>query len=435
MEADALPTPPPREPLRLTSQLQRAAPAGSAESWSDRLLDSAASMRILAITQKLPSPVHDGYNLRMAAYLPRLAARHEVALASLERGALDPALEQSLSAVLRIPEREAPRASLFSHALGVLSPDELYDRDPHVDVELARFCAQFRPDVIWSVGWRMLPHALALRGVPIVADAVDEAVREAWIDLRRRTTPRRLVHFARVLRFERRYFPRAQRVLFVSDQDARVTSKVVPRSSCAVTPNGVDIEHYRPVPGPEDPDLLVFEGALVHPPNVQAVRFFVAEVLPRIRAVRPAARFLVVGRDPPPELLELSKPDPRTSGVEFTGFVDDVRPYVRRASVFVSPLIGGAGLKNKVLQAWALGKPVIATPMSVGGLDAKDGEELIVAGTPEAFASACLRALGDADLRAKLGAAGRRAAVERCSWESATARLEAELERVGARKR
>ncbi len=392
-------------------------------------------MRILAITQKLPSPVHDGYNLRMAAYLPRLAERHEVALASLERGALDPALEKRLSAVLRVPEREPPRESRISHALGVLSPDELYDRDPHVDAELARFCAQFRPDVIWSVGWRMLPHALDLRGAPIVADAVDEAVREAWLDLRSAPTPRRFVHLARVLRFERRYFPRAERVLFVSDQDARVTSKVAPGSRCVVTPNGVDIEHYRPEAGPEDADLLVFEGALVHPPNVQAVRYFVAEVLPRIRAVRPAARFLVVGRDPPPELLELSKPDPRTSGVEFTGFVDDVRPYVRRATLFVSPLIGGAGLKNKVLQAWALGKAVVATPMSLGGLEARDGEELIVADGAENLASACLRALADPALRAKLGAAGRRAAVERFSWESATARLEAELARVATARR
>jgi glycosyltransferase involved in cell wall biosynthesis len=100
---------------------------------------------------------------------------------------------------------------------------------------------------------------------------------------------------------------------------------------------------------------------------------------------------------------------------------------VRRASVFVSPLIGGAGLKNKVLQAWALGKPVVATPLSVGGLEARDGEELVIADGAEALAQACLKLLGDAPLRARLSAAGRRAAVERFSWESATARLESEL--------
>lgn len=384
-------------------------------------------MRILAVTQKLPSPVHDGYNLRMAAYLPRLAQRHEVALAAIDRGSIAPELERQLALVVRLPERDAPRHGVVHRALSAFSPDELYDRDPRVDAELARLCERFKPDLVWSVGWRMLPHALSLRGAPIVADAIDEAVREAWIELRAGPSARRFIHLVRVLRFERRHFPRARRVLFVSDQDAQVTSRVAPRSRCAVTPNGVDIEHYRPEPVEETPDLLVFEGALVHPPNVAGVRYFVAEVLPRIRAQRPRARLLVVGRDPPPDLLELARPDPQTSGVEFTGFVDDVRPHVRRASVFVSPLIGGAGLKNKVLQAWALGKPVVATPLSVGGLEARDGEELVVADGAEALAQACLKLLGDAPLRARLGAAGRRAAVERFSWESATARLESEL--------
>ncbi len=387
-------------------------------------------MRILAITQKLPSPVHDGYNLRTAAYLPRLAERHEVALASLERGSIDERLERKLAHVLRLPDRAPPRASALWRALTVFSPDELHDLNPQVDRELERFVSEFRPDLVWSVGWRMLPHALALRSVPIVADAVDEAVREAWLDLRSGPTPRRLVHLVRVLRFERRYFPAAARVLFVSDQDARVTEKVAPGSRCAVTPNGVDVEHYAPAPDPIDPDRIVFEGALVHPPNVQAVRYFVSDVLPAIRARRPAAHLLVVGRDPPPELLQLAKPDPKAAGVNFTGFVDDVRPYVRGASVFVSPLIGGAGLKNKVLQAWAMGKAVVATPMSIGGLDARDGEELIVARDAQELANACLKLLGDPALREKLGAAGRRAAVERFSWEIATARLEGELARA-----
>jgi len=121
--------------------------------------------------------------------------------------------------------------------------------------------------------------------------------------------------------------------------------------------------------------------------------------------------------------------------VEFTDFVEDVRPYVRRACVFVSPLIGGAGIKNKVLQAWAMGKAVVATPLSIGGLEARDGEELIVADGAQAFADACVALCTDEALRERLGAAGRRAAVERCSWESATARLEAEFAQVVAESR
>jgi len=387
----------------------------------------AALMRVLALIQKLPSPAHDGYNLRTAAYLPRLAARHTVALAAFDRGAIESELEQCLAALRRLPERRPPPQSILARAFGALSPDELHDRDPAIEAAIGVFAREFHPDVVWSVGWRMLPYALQIEGVPVLADVVDEGVREAWLACRSRPTPRRFAHLVRVWRFERRHFPRAARVLFVSDQDARITCRVAPRTQCAVLPNGVNVQHFAPDGSAQDPDLLVFEGAMSHVPNAEAVQFFARKVLPRIRAQRPAANLLVVGRDPAPELLELAGPDPRTSGIRFTGFVDDVRPHVRRAAVFVSPMVSGAGLKNKVLQAWALGKAVVATSISTGGLFARSGEDLVVADGAEAFAAACLELLADPARSARLGAAGRRAVCERFSWDRAAAGLEEEL--------
>lgn len=391
-------------------------------------------MRVLVLTQKLPRPAHDGYNLRTAAYLPRLAQRHPVALLSLERGEIDAPLARQLERVVRVPERTPPRRGALGRIAHALAPSELHDRDPAVDRALAALAAEFRPDVIWSVGWRMLPHALDVDRVPVLADVVDEGAREAWLDLLRHPRPRGLAQLVRVLRFERTHFPRAERVLFVSDQDAHITGRVVPRARCEVVPNGVDVQHFAPDDTPEVEGRMVFEGAMSHVPNAEAVRYFARSVLPLVRAARPDAHLLVVGRDPGPDLLALAGPDPSASGISFTGFVDDVRPEVRRGALFVSPMVGGAGLKNKVLQAFALGKAVVATPLSIGGLGATDGAEIRVAEGDGPLAKLCLELLADRPQRQRLGQAARRLVCERFSWDQRARELEAQLCDVAARR-
>lgn len=390
-------------------------------------------MRVLVLTQKLPRPAHDGYNLRTAAYLPRLAQRHPVALLSMERGDLDAPLARQLERVVCVPERTPPRRGALGRIAHAFAPSELHDRDPAVDRALAALAAEFRPDVIWSVGWRMLPHALDCGGVPVLADVVDEGAREAWLDLLRHPRPRRFAQLVRVLRFERTHFPRAERVLFVSDQDAKITGRLVPGATCQVVPNGVDVQHFAPNDTPEVEGRMVFEGAMSHVPNAEAVRYFARSVLPLVRAERPDAHLVVVGRDPGPDLLALAGPDPSTSGISFTGFVDDVRPEVQKGSLFVSPMVGGAGLKNKVLQAFALGKAVVATPLSIGGLGATDGVEIRVAEGDGPLAKLCLELLADRPQRLRLGQAARRLVCERFSWDQRARELEAQLCDVAAR--
>ncbi len=389
-------------------------------------------MRILVLTQKLPLPAQDGYNLRVLAYAPRLARRHTLRLVSLEVGAMETALEPCFERILRLPVRTPPRTPPLRLAARLFSPDEMHDRDPAVGAAIAAEVRDFRPDVIWCVGWNMLPHAARLAGTPLLADVIDEGAREAWLDLVAAPSLRRAVNLLRVVRFERRYFRAAARCLFVSEQDARITRRLAPGLRAVVIPNGVDCEHFAPDGTAPRPDVLVFEGTMSHLPNVEGMRFFCSKVLPRIRRERPGVKLEIVGRDPTPEVRALEAPSRADSGVTVTGFVDDVRPHVRSAAAFVCPLIGGAGLKNKVLQAWALGKAVVATPISLGGLDVRDGENVLVAEGPEELAAACLRVLADPELAARLGREGRRTALTQFSWDRASERLEALLAEVAA---
>jgi polysaccharide biosynthesis protein PslH len=381
-------------------------------------------MRILVLTQKLPLPAQDGYNLRVLAYAPRLAQRHALRLVSLDVGEFPGQLASSFEEVVRLPVRPPPRTPIPKLLPRIFSPQEMHDRDPAVEAAILSQTGAFRPDVIWCVGWNMLPYALDVPSVPVLADVIDEGAREAWIDLWAAPTPRRLIQLVRTVRFERRFFRRAARCLFVSEQDIAITRRVAPGIRAELVRNGVDYEHYAPNGEAPEPETLVFEGTMSHIPNVEGVSYFCRRVLPLLRRQHPGVRFKIVGRDPTPKVRALAEPSSAVTGVEVTGFVEDVRPHVRAAAAFVCPLIGGAGLKNKILQAWAMGKAVVATPISLGGLDARDGENVLIAEGPDRLAAACARILSDPALAARLGAAGRQTVIARYSWDQAAVELE-----------
>jgi glycosyltransferase involved in cell wall biosynthesis len=141
----------------------------------------------------------------------------------------------------------------------------------------------------------------------------------------------------------------------------------------------------------------------------------------------PGAKFLVVGRGPTPDMLEVAKAD---GSIEITGQVDDVRPYFARSDVFVCPVRMGGGFRGKVLEAMAMAIPVVSTPLGAEGLPARDGENMLLAETAEALAEATVKLLGDKELSSKLGTAGRDLVVRNYSWQRGVEILEEVLEEV-----
>ncbi len=187
-----------------------------------------------------------------------------------------------------------------------------------------------------------------------------------------------------------------------------------------VFPNGVDLDFFTPGNEPYEEDHICFMGRMDYFPNEQCMVEFCAEVLPRIRQSRPAARLTIVGANPTAAVRKLADID----GVTVTGTVDDVRPYVRRAAVAVAPLAIARGTQNKVLEAMALGTPVVASDLAAAGVDAVPGEHLLAAGTPDGLAEAVVRLLSDPAERSRLAEAGRLRVATCHSWESAMARLD-----------
>jgi glycosyltransferase involved in cell wall biosynthesis len=200
--------------------------------------------------------------------------------------------------------------------------------------------------------------------------------------------------------YERRVLAQFTSVVAVSERDAAFFSARYGIASPKTIPTGVDLDYFSwqlPIdPGPGAAPTVVFIGSMDWEANIDGVRYFIESVWPRVRAASPEARFLVVGRDPPPALVQLGRSTP---GVTFTGFVDDVRPFVRQAQVSVIPLRVGGGTRIKAFEAMAMGCPVVSTTVGVEGLGVRDGEHFLCRDDPLQQADAVLRLLNDPGLR------------------------------------
>jgi polysaccharide biosynthesis protein PslH len=191
-------------------------------------------------------------------------------------------------------------------------------------------------------------------------------------------------------------------------------------------PNGVDLERVRPVAVAERAPGAVFVGKMDYRPNVDAVRWFCQQVLPRVRERLPGFSFTIVGAEPVPAVRALE----RLGNVMVTGRVADPLPYLRRPTSAVAPLRAGSGTRLKILEALAAGCPVVSTTIAAEGLAVRDGEHLLLADAPEAFASRLLSLALSEPLRRSLAVAGRRLVESRYGWDSAVAVLEDVYERV-----
>jgi sugar transferase (PEP-CTERM/EpsH1 system associated) len=214
--------------------------------------------------------------------------------------------------------------------------------------------------------------------------------------------------------FEGRMCRNLDSVIAVSCEDSEMIEQEYGVDKVFDVPTGVDVDFFRPT-GREkrEPNSLVFTGSMDWLPNEDAIRYFTERILPIIRRSVPDASLTVVGRNPYPSLLELSK---RELSIRVTGRVDDVRPYMEKAAAYVVPLRIGGGTRLKIYEAMAMEKPVISTSIGAEGLPLRDGVELLLADTPESFAAAVVKALSDPGLAASLERQAAAYVRENFSW-------------------
>lgn len=272
----------------------------------------------------------------------------------------------------------------------------------------------------------------ALQSLPAVLDAVDSISLLFERAFRRspgfKSRAMALLDLARTRRYEANYTARYDQVLVSSPEDAWALRELarfaddehVARENIHVVPNGVDLDYFTPQPLERFPATLVFSGKMSYHANVAAALFLVQEIMPLVWAQRPEVQLTIAGSAPPREIQALSA-DPR---ITVTGYVEDLRPYLAQATLAVTPLRYGVGIQNKVLEAMAMGTPVIAARQVTHALQVEEGCDLLLAQEAPDYAQAILALLEDEPLRRLIGRAGRRYVEQHHNWNHAAARLE-----------
>jgi sugar transferase (PEP-CTERM/EpsH1 system associated) len=265
---------------------------------------------------------------------------------------------------------------------------------------------------------------------PVIMDFVDvDSAKFATYADQDKRQPLHWIHAreARVLgAYEAQVARRADASLFVSEAEAalfRARSGLGPDMVRAVE-NGIDTDRFDPAQvdarvGEGTGPLAVFTGQMDYRPNIDAVRWFANDILPLVRERQLDARFAIVGRAPTDEVRALAE----QAGVTVTGEVPDVRPWLAAADAVVAPLLLARGVQNKLLEAMAMARPVVASEAAAEGIDAAPGEHLLVADGASAMAEAVLRLFGDAQAAAAMGRAARARMIARYGWDARLAPL------------
>jgi glycosyltransferase involved in cell wall biosynthesis len=399
--------------------------------------------RLLFLSPEYPDPDGNGGQVRLfhiSRGLARLGAGVTIVAPgsadSIERGE---ALRE-LGVDLRPVRRPASRAR---EALGAISSDprvatraltrswlawqtEVYLTEMR-ETLAAAFGERWDGVVIehdWALGWvsrvpAQLPVGLVFHNLTDRLLAQQAETESGLIGWRSRRD-------ARLARRETdRLAPRLSAAFACSDPDADEVGRRW-GLNCAVVPNGAEVDKLGRLPARDEvPGRILFTGTMSYPPNAQAARWFATEVLNRIRERQPDATFTVVGRDPSAEVRSLGS----LPGVDVTGRVPDLRPWLAEAQVVVAPLLSGGGTKLKVVEAMAAGRPVAATSIGAEGIDGQHGEHLLVADGAEAFATAVADLLSDRARAERIAERGKALAAARYSWDAASVAMRDAVER------
>jgi sugar transferase (PEP-CTERM/EpsH1 system associated) len=234
----------------------------------------------------------------------------------------------------------------------------------------------------------------------------------------------------RLLAWERAVAAKATRSFFVTEAEADLLRRAAPESAARIEAisNGVDAEFFAPdhalaSPYRDGEIPLVFTGAMDYWPNIDGAVWFATDVMPRLSQLCPDARFYVVGRSPDASVLALAK----DGSTVVTGTVPDVRPYLKHAAVVVAPLRIARGIQNKVLEAMAMARPVVASAACAGAVDAAQGSDFLAAADADEFIARITDLLGDHERAECIGHAARRRVLASYSWEAHLARIDAYL--------
>jgi sugar transferase (PEP-CTERM/EpsH1 system associated) len=404
-------------------------------------------MRILWLKSDLLLPLDKGGKLRTWHLMRHLARQHEITYLSFAdpdqpRADID-GMREVAARVETIPRSDPPKGSARFYADAAM---HLVDPLPYaVGKYRSRAFARKFDELVASERFDLivcdflfpavnLPQRLPCPSVMFTHNVESEIWRrhaETKSGLLSRAAYQ--LQYRRMLRYERRALARFDGILAVSDADRDTFARLYPgaiRQPVHVVPTGVDTSFFAPSPSRPDARGLVFTGSMDWLPNEDAMLYFCRDILPLVRTQEPEVTLSIVGRAPTPAVQRLGA----GAGVTVTGRVDDVRPYMRDAAVYIVPLRIGGGTRLKIFEAMAMSKAVVSTTVGAEGLPVADNVDAVLADEPAAFAQRIVELLRDVPRRHSIETAARALVVERYDWSAVAGELDEALVRFARRR-
>lgn len=408
-------------------------------------------LSMLVVSIEYPNPPKDGHTVRVLNLLRQVPHGYSFdfigfgdSIRTQDQEMFRSGLGPACKSVELVPENTLERVDSLSQARrlkNILYPDAMTMGEPYYSKEFERrihsrlSSGRYKLAFFDSLStFRYFDPSTST--VPYLVDIVDCESLFTWSHFKAARRPfqalKRLLAHIWAVRYERIHVAKIPNIVMITAVDAEWVARNCPDSRIWVISNGVDAEHFNRGDCPCRPGAeLLFTGVMDYPPNNTAMLHFIEETFPIIRKENPNATLTIAGRKPTNELVSLAS---RHEGVRVTGFVEDLRSQFKAATVYVSPLLCGAGLKNKVLEAWSMMLPVVASSVSCSGMAAADNRNVLIADTPSEFASKVLTLLCDSDLRQRLSEQGRATVEREYSWQSRGAMLGSVFETIVSRK-
>jgi len=385
--------------------------------------------KILFLVHRVPYPPNRGDRIRSFHLLDHLARDADVYLATLADEPLEDGAAEALQARCRqVTIEQVPSFRWFrafaSLCFGQSATKGLfYSRLLRRTLEKWVGEVQFDAVVVFCSSMVQYLDIAGLENVPTLVDLVDVDSQKFFDYATATSGPRTWLYRIegrRLRRLECSLPGRVNAITLVSDAEANLYRGFCPNQHTFALPNGVDLDYFQPRPASDHCHRCVFVGALDYRPNVDGISWFCREIWPRIQELRPGTTLAVVGRNPGPVVCKLGA----IQGVEIVGSVPDVRPYIAQATTAVVPLRIARGIQNKVLEAMAMAKPVIASPSALEGLAVTPGENVIEAQSPQEWIDAIVRLWSDPDECHRLSTAARRFVEQEHGWPKCLAALD-----------
>lgn len=384
------------------------------------------SLRVLVLDEEFPYPVNTGKRTRSFNLYRRLSKRFRIRYLAYGRpdsGAADAMRSEDIEPVEVSTQLQQKEGAKFYLRLlqNLLSPLP-YIVTSHYSKEFERAVLanleQFRPHLVlceWT------PYAIYVRRLArtkklLSTHNIEADIWKRYFDNEPNGLRRWYIgeQWRKVVRFEQQCLGWVDAALAVSELDRVRLNEIRSDLRTKIVPNGVDLEYFTPAPQPVQRDHIVFTGSMDWRPNQDAAHYFASEILPLLNAKTPQLTCTFVGRSPPDDVRRLAT----LPGMKITGTVEDVRPYIQDASVYVVPLRIGGGTRLKILEALAMGRAVVSTTVGAEGLDLVDGKHILLANDPGSFAERVHELIRDPERCQELGSEGRVLVCQRYGWDA-----------------